>query len=469
MILRRGDGDDQHPNGLYGELIPWMEELESKLLQLYPLGPGLSKLESIPKEPRYTFIFEGTKEVSDLSRWPKTQVSSPPYNNLNPYYAKLVKNTRITHPDWEQDVRHIEFEIDSNITYSPGDVVYIKPRNNEKDVNAFLELMDIDGSQLIRDIVPNRDRTPRIDLSYPITVKELFVSYLDIMGSPRRYFFELLSHFAKNEEEKSKLLFLSSPQGQGDMYDYSKKAKRSSLDVLKDFSSARPSLEYLFDILPRLQARAFSISSAPTANTLSISMVVVQYKSNINRIKKGVCSNWLASLDPNEETYIPIWISKGTTSLPEDLSLPIVMVGPGTGCAIFRSFLGELMHRKSKGHQRIFFFGCRHREYDFLYKDEWSVYQEEGILSHFEVAFSRDQKQKVYVQHIMAKHSRMLWNVISSGGYIYVCGNANKMPDDIRQTILNIISTEAPMDIESAEKYLKQMEVKNRYCTETWF
>lgn len=384
----------------------------------------------------------------------------------------MIKNERITSEQWEQDVRHIEFHIGDELSYQPGDVVYIKPRNSKKAVEDFISLMNLDKSKYISDIVPTSEDIMKPEgINFPISIEEFVASQLDISGLPRRYFFELLSYFATNPLEKERLKYFSSPEGQGDMYDYVKRSRRSCIDVLKEFPSSRPPFEYIVDIIPRLQARPFTISSAQSANPniLSISMVVVKYKSRINRIKTGVCSTWLACLKPENSPVVPIWISKGTTKLPPNHDLPLIMVGPGTGCSLFRAFLQEYYSKNIQSSNRIFFFGCRHKELDYLYKSTWELYLEKNILSVLETAFSRDQSKKVYVQHLMEKRSDLIWNAIKEGGYVYICGNGNKMPSDVRKTIISIISKEGNMSYEDAEKFIKDMEVKGKYCAETWF
>jgi len=135
------------------------------------------------------------------------------------------------------------------------------------------------------------------------------------------------------------------------LFEYNQKAKRCYFDILQDFNSAKPPLEYLLDLISKLQPRPFSISSAFKVhpNEIHVSMVVVQYKSIIHRLKKGICSTWLASLDcRKDDVHIPIWVKEGTMTLPQDPSKPIIMVGPGTGCAIFRAFLQERNFHRQK-------------------------------------------------------------------------------------------------------------------------
>lgn len=215
--------------------------------------------------------------------------------------------------------------------------------------------------------------------------------------------------------------------------------KRSFFQIFQDFPGIKLPLEYLFEAIPRIQPRSFSISSAQQAKPgeAHVTLAVVQYTTRMGRIRKGLCSNFLASLNSQgsltcvdqvdfiEKPLVPIQITPGFTRLPNDPNIPVIMVGPGTGCAIFRSFLQQRQVLKSKGTSvgpAAFFFGCRHQEKDYLHKEDWEELVSQGILQVFDPAFSRDQKQKIYVQHKIKQHSKVLWEYIQKGAFIYVSG-----------------------------------------------
>lgn len=170
--------------------------------------------------------------------------------------------------------------------------------------------------------------------------------YLDIQGVPRRYFFELLSHFTSSDLEKEKLLEFCSAEGQEELCSYCYRQKRTTSEVLQDFPSACANIpfKYLFDLIPPIQPRAFSIASSLKAHPDEVQLLVavVNYKTKLIKPRQGLCSTWLASLDPlNKDCRVPVWVKKGTISFPKALDAPIVMVGPGTGCAPFRSLIEE--------------------------------------------------------------------------------------------------------------------------------
>jgi sulfite reductase alpha subunit-like flavoprotein len=490
-LLRRGDGDDQHRYGLYGDLYPWMDELFAKLLEKFPLPPGveLMSLSDFP-QPKYRIVLKHQNELSDteytaLKRQQLPEVNSAEtYQSHQPFYAILKSNERITASDWEQDVRHVVFDITgSKIRYKPGDIVYVKPQNFPEETEDFIKFMNFDPEAVITQINPTSDDVPPPPFTLPITVRDLFINYLDIFGTPRRYFFEMLSHFVQDELQRNRLRFFVSREGQEELYDYNQKSKRSCVDVFRDFDSAKPSLEYLIDMIPKLQPRPFSISSSQKAhpNEIHVTVVVVKYKSPIHRLKRGICSTWLATMQPNTpKSIVPLWVKSGTLHFPENLSTPVVLVGPGTGCAIFRAFLYDRRAKRlelqrnnnasvSSVGQVMFFFGCRKQTKDFLYESEWKSFLDDGTLTHFIVAFSRDQPQKVYVQHWMKQYSKEIWNILhNEGGRFYLSGNATKMPRDVRKTLQEIIQKEGGYSEEESERYLRTLELHNRYMTETW-
>lgn len=539
-VIARGDGDDQHRMGLYGGLAPWLESLTSELNTLYPLPSGVTIDDSsdIRPEPRYRIQLghpsDNPNNGSTSQASEPTGLSPSSYRELTPYPSKVVQNNRITDPSWTQDVRHIALEA-SGLSWNPGDVVYIQPLNFPEDVNKMLKLLGKTGDEVIQAI-------ERIDSEAPVlraprpgeTLRSYISSEIDISGIPRRYFFELLAHFATTQVQADKLKELSSPAGQEALHEYVRRAKRSFLDVFADFDSARPTLDYLFDLMPKLQPRAFSISSSYSScpSALTISMVVVQYKSATNRLRRGVCSTWLSQISPSNSqqtsigspfpqsnysasshvdkylspSSIPIWIKPGTMTLPSDSqSTPIVMVGPGTGCAIFRAFVEQRMHfiaeQASKSSTEpvklapaFFYFGCRHESKDFLYRDLWIDAIKCGALSQLSIAFSQDKVAKrmtlrrngseaeiaeikydlpdnlsrAYVQHCIKQDARPLWNLISEhNASIFVCGNANKMPNDVRNAFIEVAMSSGMSDVES-ETYIRNLEAKRRYSVESW-
>jgi sulfite reductase alpha subunit-like flavoprotein len=482
-IVRRGDGDDQHEFGLEWELRRWSKELWLALMQLYPLSPGVEVLDAgVLPPPNYQLTILNHKTINANVTPPPT---SPPYTQTHPYYATITENRRLTAPDWEQDVRHIEIDIgaDSQLTYAVGDVVYIQPRNPLDVVDKFLDMMGLNADTVLEAITPTDcdsftpfHSSPGL-LTLPITLRTLCETYFDLLGTPRRYFFELLSFFATEQTEKERLQYLASAEGQEDLQLYNQRERRNVLDVLQDFPSARPPLQYLFDMITPIAPRAFSISSAQNLypQRVHITAAVVKYRTSSRRTTKmGLCTSWLASMDaplPNP-TPIPIFV-RASGVKPPPPNVPAVLVGPGTGCAMFRAFLQLRRHWASQSISMapcLFFFGFRHNTKDYLYKEEFDNYCNIVSTDKIYIAFSRDQPQKRYVQHIMKEHSKEVWGIISAGGYFYISGSAKRMPSDVREALREIIQNEHNLNCtyEQAEVYIRDMERNSRYFVETW-
>lgn len=287
----------------------------------------------------------------------------------------------------------------------------------------------------------------------------------------------MMSYFATAEHEKERLQYFASPEGRDDLYQYNQKERRTVLEVLEDFPSVQMPFEWLVQLVPPLKTRAFSISSSPSAhpNQVHLTVNVVSWTTPFKRKRTGLCSTWLAGLDPQDGVYIPAWFCKGSLPPPPP-SIPLVLVGPGTGCAPFRGFVEERAIQDMSGSAApiMLFFGCRNQENDFLYKDFWlSHAQNSGPLSiarggGFYVAFSRDQPQKVYVQHKMREQSQRVWNLLVEGASIYVSGSSTKMPSDVMSALEEIIYKEAGVSRETAVLQLRRLEKDGRYHVEAW-
>ncbi len=306
--------------------------------------------------------------------------------------------------------------------------------------------------------------------SNTLTWYQLFESHLDVAGTPRRYFFELLSLLTQDEDDKDRLQWLGSSGGVEDLYRYNQREKRMYVEAfdgkafdstnILDFKSiqfTRDNLAYLLDLIPQIQPRYFSIASY-NAHRIELCIAIVNFLTPYKRIRTGVCTSYIKQLEVND--HVKIWIRKGTMEFPTDTHTPMILVGPGTGLAPFRSLL---QHHVPKS-PTILFFGCRSKEKDFLYGRELMSLTDPFILS---LAFSRDQERKVYVQHKIKEMSATVWSIISAGGRIYVAGNT-QMPKDVREAIVEVVAKENHVTEQEAEQYVSNMEKNKRYQTESW-
>ncbi|XP_063065983.1 NADPH-dependent diflavin oxidoreductase 1 [Engraulis encrasicolus] len=464
--------DDQHDLGSDAVIDPWLKAFWEKALSLYPLPPGQSLMkDEEPLPPRFTFHFLDDNTDQSGTRVPAQEASVPP-SSARPFLARVLSNQRVTSSNHFQDVRHIEFDISgSNIEFSAGDVVMMRPCNAAEDVEQFCQIMRLDPESQFT--LQSTDDTTALPsrLPQPCSVRYLVESFLDIAAVPRRSFFELLATFATNELEREKLTEFSSAQGQDELYTYCNRPRRTALEVLADFphTTAELKVDYLLDLFPEIQPRSFSIASSLLAhpNRLQILLAVVRYKTRMHKPRKGLCSSWLASLDPSQgDVYVPLWVKKGSMKFPRDPDSAVIMVGPGTGVAPFRSALQE---RISQGKTaNVLFFGCRSKSKDFYCQTEWEEMVKAEQLSLF-TAFSRDQEDKIYVQHRIKEQAKLLWDLIANkNAFFYIAGNAKEMPTAVCDALKEAFQTEGGVSASEAEEMLDAMERSGHFQSETW-
>ncbi|RVE65475.1 hypothetical protein OJAV_G00116890 [Oryzias javanicus] len=471
MLMPVGLGDDQHDLGPDAVIDPWLTSFWGALLALYPSLNSVTPLredERLP--PSYTFHFLDEKTQRSAAGLRSSGGEAPP-SPSHPFGAWMVFNRRVTAPSHFQDVRLIEFDITgSSIRFAAGDVVMMRPRNAAEDVQQFCQLLGLDPEDAFL-LQPTNNTPVPARLPQPCSVHHLVESYLDIAAVPRRSFFELLATFATNELERDKLVEFSSAAGQEELNSYCNRPRRTALEVLTDFphTTAELKVDYLLDLFPEIQPRSFSIASSLKAHPhrLQILVAVVRYKTKLHKWRRGLCSTWLASLDPTkEEVCVPLWVKTGSLRFPADSDTPVIMVGPGTGVAPFRSALQE---RVSEGKTaNILFFGCRSESKDFYFRSEWEHLVEAGHLTLF-TAFSRDQEEKVYVQHRVRENAALLWDLISKrNACFYIAGNAKQMPASVCDSLKGLFQQEGGVSADAAAQMLAVMEKTGRLQSETW-
>ncbi|HIS28339.1 MAG TPA: sulfite reductase [NADPH] flavoprotein alpha-component, partial [Candidatus Avamphibacillus intestinigallinarum] len=237
---------------------------------------------------------------------------------------------------------------------------------------------------------------------------------------------------------------------------------------IKDYSLQNLSAEKVTDILRKMPARLYSIASSLEANPEEVHLLIgaLRYEAH-GRERDGVCSVHLAeNIEPGDT--LPIYVQKNDQfRLPEDPETPIIMVGPGTGIAPFRSFMEEREEKDAQGDSWLFF-GDQHYVTDFLYQVEWQNWLEDGVLTKLDVAFSRDGEEKVYVQHKMKEKAAELYEWLEKGAALYICGDEEYMAKDVHDTVLQIIENEGGKTPEEAEAYLKTMQQEKRYLRDVY-
>ncbi|PZF58226.1 sulfite reductase subunit alpha [Curtobacterium sp. MCSS17_008] len=368
------------------------------------------------------------------------------WNKRNPYRAPLVVNRLLSSPRSAKEIRHVEFDLgDSGIEYAAGDALAVVPLNDEVFVSELLEQVGADGSEEF-------DGRPvaevlRVDREVRTPSKDLIADL--VQRAPSSELAAVVAHGDKHELDR----WLWG---------------RDVLDLLRDAGPAAPGLDELLPNLRPLQARQYSISSSPLAHPDRIHLTVASVRyGDAHRMHAGVASTFLADRVALGDT-VDVYLQPNTAfGVPSDQDAPMVMIGPGTGIAPFRGFLHERAASGATGRNWLFF-GDQHRDTDFVYEDELTAMQADGVLDRLDLAFSRDQAEKVYVQTRMLERSAELYAWLEEGAHVYVCGDASRMAKDVEAALLQVIRTGRGRDEDDAQAYLADLRRAKRYVRDVY-
>ena len=355
-------------------------------------------------------------------------------------------NELLTAAGSEKETRHVELELEEGMTYTPGDAVGILPENRREAVDEVLQALGFRGDERVLD-----HYKVEIDLDEALRTR-LAIGKLE-RGR--------ITQMAKLAPEHEGLKGLAGPDNKALAEEYC--YGREFIDLAMDFPGIIKQPQQLFQILARLVPRMYSIASSQAlhADNVQTTVRVVRYDAH-GRTRQGLASGHLGDRCP-VGTKMPVFLhANGNFRLPEDSTLPVIMVGPGTGIAPFRAFLEERMATGATGDNWLFF-GEQRRALDFLYKDELEAMHKDGVLTRLDTAFSRDQARKVYVQDRMQEHTAELYDWLERGAYFYVCGDANRMAKDVELALLDAIAKGSHGTLEKAEEYLAEMKKQKRY------
>ncbi|MCO5585326.1 hypothetical protein L7F22_039259 [Adiantum nelumboides] len=485
-IIEGGEADDQHYLGIDGTLRPWLDTLWTTLDDVLPSASNNQTI--LPDD----HLLPPAIDVQLATNTNGHAKGNGTINgNTNESFdtgwitARLTKNERITAEDHWQDVRLIEFEEENGeyIEFRPTDVLSVVPENGEKDVTAMLDRLgwtEAADQPLLLTPTNKEDRIPnRLLQDQPLTLRKLLTKHLDFKSVPRPSFFERILPFTPADHMQHEKLqeYCTPGEGADDMYEYAIRVRRTILEVLQEFDAVQIPIGYVLDIFPLLRRREFSIANAPTqhidgtTNKIQLCVAIVDYKTRLKDRRIGVCTSWLSKLQSGTRIPISITPSAMPTQALRNHSAPAIFVGPGTGIAPVRSALWDrfaILKDSMKAEDNLCFFGFRNKSKDFLFGEEWNdLASKRCITSH--LAASRDQEEKVYVQDLIKKESKQIWNVISNPkGLVYVCGSAGKMPQAVRASIVEACCTHGDMEEEQAEDYINQIETQGRWIEECW-
>ena len=383
-----------------------------------------------------------------IPQQPKEQIV---YNRNNPFLASISDNRRLNGRGSAKDTRHIVMNIEgSGFEYSAGDSLGVYPKNQMSDVHAIMRILGLTGEELVS-LKGWED---------PISVEIALTNHLSL-SCPTRKMLALLNDKVTDAEEKKRLKELLHPEASEDIKNFL--ADRHFIDLLEEFPSARPNAQELVDRMRKLRPRLYSIASSSTlySNEIHLTVGVVRYQSN-GRDRTGVCSTYLGDRAPLNKRAIPVFLAKSHFGLPDNDSVDIIMIGPGTGIAPFRGFLQERMGRGATGRNWLFF-GDQHYKTDFLYGDEMEKFHNDGVLNKLSLAWSRDQDQKVYVQDKMRESAAELWSWLQNGAYLYVCGDARRMARDVELMLVEMAMEFGRMTEMEGRNWLRYLRKDKRY------
>ena len=347
------------------------------------------------------------------------------YSRKNPFLSRILQRERLSKPGSSRDTYHIVLEIDPSLAFKTGDSVAILPQNNPQIVDQILKKINATGLEEIED--------PR--------TKQIYL------------FRDFLLEKANLHKVSLHKLF---------------PVEKSAAPLLDLVDALRPSPSELCSVLLPLMPRFYSIASSYRAfpNEIHLTVALASFVHN-GRTHFGAGSDFLCQQASILSTPIPIYIqSSHHFTLPESHEAPMIMIGPGTGIAPFRAFLQERLKMHSQGKNWLFF-GERNRATDFYYEEFFKRLETQGKIE-LDVAFSRDQPEKIYVQHKMLEQKEKLWQWIQEGAYLYVCGDANKMAKDVENTLVQIGVEEGKMSWEESRLFLKSLRLERKYLLDVY-
>lgn len=388
------------------------------------------------------------------------------------FQATVARKVRLTPEDYDRNVFHIEFDIPEGVHYDMGEALGVYGHNSSSDVDDFLEWYGLNGSDVVT--MPSMEHmlaAGNLDLpagyGETTTVSRAFTQIVDLFGRVTKQFLEALGDYATDADERTNIFFLTTPEGK-DAFKAAVDATLTMADILRKFPSARPPVHDLLAIIPPIKPRHYSIASSQAMHPTQVHLLVVtvEWRDPAGRHRMGHCTRYMDALAAGDTVVVSI--KPSVMKLPADPRSPVVMAGLGTGMAPFRAFIEERAVQKRRGNDvgpMVLYFGSRYRSQEYLYGDELEAYEREGVLTTQRLAFSRDQKQKVYIQHLMEEDGKQLCDHLhTQGGSFYLCGPT--WPEGpVQDAMESAFASHAGVDGAATVQHLKESE---RYILEVY-
>jgi cytochrome P450 / NADPH-cytochrome P450 reductase len=374
----------------------------------------------------------------------------------------------------DRSTRHIEVQLPAGVSYRVGDHLSVVPRNDPALVDSVARRFGFLPADQIR-LQVAEGRRAQLPVGNTVSVGRLLTEFVELQQIATRKQIQIMSEHTRCPVTKPKLLaYVGDDAASTERYRNEVLAKRKSVfDLLEEYPACELPFHAYLEMLSLLAPRYYSISSSPSGDAArcSVTVGVVEAPASSGRgVYKGVCSNYLAGRRAGDTIHATVRETKAGFRLPDDSSVPVIMIGPGTGLAPFRGFLQERADRKAKGASlgpAMLFFGCRHPEQDYLYADELKAFAADGI-TELHTAFSRADGPKTYVQHVVAAQKEQVWNLIDKGAIIYVCGDGGKMEPDVKAALVSIYRERTGADADAGLRWIDDLGSKNRYVLDVW-
>ena len=417
----------------------WLDTTLAKLLDCgSPLPLSLDAANAQPAEV-------AARNATESARGPANSKTPPAHSRSNPFPARLVTNRRLNAPGSAKDVRHFEIALHgSGLSYEAGDALGVVPQNDPSLVEELLAALGVHGDET----VPGRN-------GEPVPLREALTCHYEATRIPK----PMLEAFAARTGDEV-LKQIASPTANGGLTRFL--WGREIIDLLLAHPTVRFAPAEFIGLLRKLQPRLYSISSSPKAHPGEVHLTVgaVRYES-LGRARQGVCSTFLADR-VSPETPVPGFVHSNKAFRPPPPDAPLIMVGPGTGIAPFRAFLEERRATGAQGRNWLFF-GDQKSTTDYLYREEIEAFQADGLLTRLDLAWSRDQMDKVYVQQRMVENATELFAWLEAGGHFYVCGDASRMARDVDTALHQVIQTAGGKSTDEAAACVAALKREKRY------
>lgn len=357
-----------------------------------------------------------------------------PWNRENPYLATLHSERVLTSASAMREVRHIEIDLgDSGLHYLPGDTVAVHIRNDPALVEEILSLAGLASAET--------------------ALREALLTHYEVTQAHPGFF----KHYGAFCQHPDLQTLLGDSKALRVYMEH-----RQIVDVMRHFPQ-QLTPEQLMSCLRHLQPRQYSIASSQQLLPARVALTVGMLRfDSAGHPRRGAASGYLAERCQPGDKIAMHMVSNPNFRLPENPDTPVIMIGPGTGIAPFRAFLQERLASNAKGRNWLFF-GSRNRNQDFLYSDELQEFQRNGLLTRLDLAFSREQADKHYVQHRLLEHAAEVFAWLQDGAYLYVCGDAKHMAEDVQKALLELVEQQGKFDAAAARNYLVQLRQQKRY------